>query len=141
MKYQKIVKAISTKGLTKDLINKFSILNGAKYFSLGIFLNYLVFTEAKSYIKYLRGTARTESWKSDRISVEGIENITKSDSNFAQTFVDHYLLPDTNFNKHCLIKNNTPTPKKIISKFQSLINLNIPYTLGPHLRTKKNILH
>ena len=61
MKYQKIVKAISTKGLTKDLINKFSILNGAKYFSLGIFLNYLVFTEAKSSIKYLRGTARTES--------------------------------------------------------------------------------
>ena len=28
----KKVKAISTKGLTKDLINKFSILNGAKYF-------------------------------------------------------------------------------------------------------------
>ena len=26
------VKAISAKGLTKDLINKFSILNGAKYF-------------------------------------------------------------------------------------------------------------
>ena len=57
MKYQKTVKAISTKGLTKDLINKFSILNGAKYFSLGIFLNYLVFTEAKNYIKYLSGTA------------------------------------------------------------------------------------
>ena len=75
------------------------------------------------------------------MSVEGIENITKSDSNFAQTFVDHYLLPDTNFNKHCLIKNNNPIPKKIISKFQSLINLNIPYTLGPHLKTKENILH
>ena len=29
----KTVKAISTKGLTKYLINKFSILNGAKYFS------------------------------------------------------------------------------------------------------------
>ena len=28
----KKVKAISTKGLTKDLIDKFSILNGAKYF-------------------------------------------------------------------------------------------------------------
>ena len=27
------VKAISTKGLTKHLINKFSILNGTKYFS------------------------------------------------------------------------------------------------------------
>ena len=30
------VKAISTKGLTKNLIHKFSILNRAKYFSLGI---------------------------------------------------------------------------------------------------------
>ena len=28
----KKVKSISTKGLTKDLIDKFSILNGAKYF-------------------------------------------------------------------------------------------------------------
>ena len=135
MKYQKIVKAISTKGLTKALINKFSILNGAKYFSLGILLNYLVFTEAKNYIKYLSGTVRTESWKSDRMSVEGIENITKSDSNFAQTFVDHYLLPDTNFNKHCLIKNDIPIPKKIICLFLSLINLDISYTLDPHLRT------
>ena len=35
----KKVKAISTKGLTKDLINKFSTLNGAKYFSLGTFQN------------------------------------------------------------------------------------------------------
>ena len=30
-------------GLTKDLINNFSILNGTKYLSLGIFQNYLVF--------------------------------------------------------------------------------------------------
>ena len=33
----KKVKAISTKGLTKDLINEFSVLNGAKYISLGMF--------------------------------------------------------------------------------------------------------
>ena len=39
----KKVKAISTKGLTKDLIDKFSILNGAKYFSSGKFQIYLVF--------------------------------------------------------------------------------------------------
>ena len=50
-------KAISTKGLTKDLINKFSILNGAKYLSLGIFQKYF-----------------------------------------------HHLLPNMNFNGHCLIK-------------------------------------
>ena len=38
----KKVKEISTKGLTRYLINKISILNGAKYFSSGIFQNYLV---------------------------------------------------------------------------------------------------
>ena len=38
-KLLKQVKAISTKGLTKDLIEKFSILNGAKYFSSGILQN------------------------------------------------------------------------------------------------------
>ena len=44
----KKVKLISTKGLTKDLINKFSILNGAKYFTLGIFQNYLsIYTSLK----------------------------------------------------------------------------------------------
>ena len=43
----KKIKVISTKGLTKDLINKFSILNGAKYFSLGIFQNSLVFLPVK----------------------------------------------------------------------------------------------
>ena len=35
MNYQKKVKAIPTKRFTKDLINKFSILNEAKYFSSG----------------------------------------------------------------------------------------------------------
>ena len=45
--HKKTVKAISTKGLTKHLINKSSILNGEKYFSSGIFLNYLVLTPAK----------------------------------------------------------------------------------------------
>ena len=41
------IKATRTKGLTKDLINKFSILNGAKYFSSEIFQNYLVFIPDK----------------------------------------------------------------------------------------------
>ena len=97
---KKKVKAISAKGLTKDLRNKFSILNGAKYFSLGIFQNYLVFIPAKKYIKYFSGTTRIGSWKSNGMSEESIENITKSVTNFAPTFVDHYLLPDMNFNVH-----------------------------------------
>ena len=93
MNYQKKLKKKSTNGLTKDLINKLCILNGAKYFYLGIFQNYLVFLSTKKYIKYFSGTTRINSWKSDEMSEENIENITKSNSFFAQTFVDHqYLL-------------------------------------------------
>ena len=55
---------------------------------------------AKKYIKYFTGTTQFESWKSNGISQENIENITKSDSNFAPTFVDHHLLPDMNLNGH-----------------------------------------
>ena len=56
---------MSAKGLTKDLIDKFSILNGAKYFSSGLFQNYLVFVSAKNYIKYFSGTVQIGSWKSN----------------------------------------------------------------------------
>ena len=49
----KKVKAKSTKGLTKDLINKFSILNGAKYFPSGIFQNYLAFIPATKKVSIL----------------------------------------------------------------------------------------
>ena len=52
-KLSKKVKAISLKLLTKDSIKKFSVLNGAKYFSSGIFQNYLVFITAKKYINTL----------------------------------------------------------------------------------------
>ena len=88
----KKVKAISTKRLTRDLTNKFSILNVEKYFASGIFQNYLLFIPTKKYIKYFSGTARIDSWKSNEMSEENIENITESDSNFAQTFVNHHFL-------------------------------------------------
>ena len=54
---------------------------------------------------------------------KNMENITKSDTNFAPIFVDHHLLPNINFNGHCLI-NNISVPKKVI-------NLYISYTLNP----------
>ena len=103
---------MSAKGLTKDLINKFSILNGAKYFSLGIFQNYVVFIPTKKYIKYFSGTTWIGSWKSNGMSEKSIDNTTKSDINFASTFFYLHLLPDMNFNGHCLIKNNISSPKK-----------------------------
>ena len=117
------------------MINRFSILNEAKYFSSGIFQNYLVFIPTKKYIKYFSGTTRIKSWKSNEISEENIENITKSNSNFAPTFADHYLLPDINFNRHCLI-NSICFPKKVINIYITytlnrwLRNLNIDFTLN-----------
>ena len=101
------------------MTNKFSILNGAKYFSSGIFQNYLVFIPAEKDIKRFKGTTRIDL-------EENIENITESDSNFAPTFIDHHLLPDTNFNGHCLI-NNIYIPKKVI-------NIYVSFTLSPWLR-------
>ena len=89
------------------MISNFSVFNELKYFSSGIFQSYLVFVPAKKYTKYFSGTNRINSRKSNDISEENIENITKSDSNFAPTFVDHHVLPDINFNGHCLICNNS----------------------------------
>ena len=57
-KLSKNVKAISTKGLTKDLINKFSIFIGTKEFSSEIFQNYLVFIPDKKFSKYFSDTTR-----------------------------------------------------------------------------------
>ena len=54
------------------------------------------------------------------MSEESIENITKSDSNFAPTFADHHSLPNLNFNGHCLIKNNISIPKKSIKSIYFL---------------------
>ena len=102
--YKKKVKAISIKGLTKDLIDKFGIINGANYFSLGIFQNYLLFIPAKKYLKYFISTTLVESWKSNGMWEERLKNITKSDSNFTPTIANHHLLPDMNFDGHCLIK-------------------------------------
>ena len=124
-------------------MNKFSILNGAKYFSSGIFEIYLVFMSAKKYIKYFNSTTRIGSWESSGISEENIENITKSDGNFAQTFVDHLVLTDISFNENCLI-NNIYIPKKVINIYTSytvtpwLRNLNTDFTLKNLLFGTKN---
>ena len=109
------------------MINKFSIINGTKYFSSGIFQNYLVFIPAEKYIKYFSGITLIDLWKSNEISQENIENLTKSDSNFAPAFVDHHVLPHINFNGHCLIKNNISIPKTVL-------NLYISYKLNLQLR-------
>ena len=81
------------------------MLNEAKCFSSEIFQNYLVSIPAKKYINYFSGTTWIDSWKSIWMSQENIENITKSDSNFASTFIDQNVLHGINFNKNSLIIN------------------------------------
>ena len=44
------------------------MLNGAKYFSSGIFQNYLGFIPAKKYNKYFSGTTQIDSFKSSGMS-------------------------------------------------------------------------
>ena len=69
------------------------------------------------------------------MSKENIETITKSDSNFAPSFVNHYALPDINFNGQYLVNNNISIPKRVINLYISytltprLINLNTEFTL------------
>ena len=47
MNFQKNLKqSLSTKALTKNLLNNFIILNGSKCLYLGIFQNYLLFIPA-----------------------------------------------------------------------------------------------
>ena len=74
---------------------------GQNIFLQGLFQIYSVFKSAKKHIKYFIGTTRIYSWKSNEISEETIENLTKSDSSFVPIFVNHHVLPDINFNGHC----------------------------------------
>ena len=70
-----------------------------KYFKM-----VFVFIPAIKHINFFHGTTQISSWKSSGLSEESIKNITKSESSFAPTFVDHHSLPNVNFNGNCLIK-------------------------------------
>ena len=78
--------------INKRFDERYNIFNGVKNVSSEIFQIYPVFIPAKKFIKYFSVPTWIDSWKSNEISEENIENITKSDSNFAQTFVDPHAL-------------------------------------------------
>ena len=85
-----------------------------------IFQIYLAFIPAEKYIKYFSGTTCFDLWKSNGMTEENTENILNSASNFAPSFVDNHLLPDINFNGHCLINNNIFIPKIAINLYKFL---------------------
>ena len=88
--------------------------------------NYFVFITSKKYIKYFSDSTQINSWKSNGMSEENIENTTKSDSSFAPIFAHDHVLPHIDFNRHCLINNS-------ISFLKKVINLYISYILNPWL--------
>ena len=59
-----------------------------------MFQNYLVFMPAINNIKYFHAITKIYSQKSNGVSEESIENITKSRNSFASTFVGHHSLPN-----------------------------------------------
>ena len=72
------------------------------------------------------------------MSEESIENMTKSNNLFAPAFVNHYILPDVQFNGHCSIKNNISIPKKLNLYISYIVNqwardLNTDFALGNYL--------
>ena len=66
-------------------------------------------------MKYFSSTTRINSWKSNEMSEENIENVTKSNNNFAPSIVDYHVLPNIISNGHCLINNNISISKKVIN--------------------------
>ena len=114
---------------------KFSVFNEAKYFPSRIFQNYVMFIPDKKCMKYFNGTNQIYSWKSNEMLEESIENITKSNSLFAPTFANCHILPDVNFNGHCLINNKISILEKVINIYISYIlnqwprDLNTDFTL------------
>ena len=81
------------------MINKFSILKGAKYFSSGIFQNYLVFIPTKimlnnilTLLGLIRGNLVECQKKILRIWLNDTEIL------HFRTLVDHHVLPDINCN-------------------------------------------
>ena len=120
MNYQKNFDIkVSTKGLTKDFINGYKILNGARYIISGIFQNYLILVHLKNklnifmaLLKFIHGNL-----------MECLKRVLKIQLN--QTAFLHQLLliiilPDIYFNGHCLI-NNISIPKKVINTYISYI--------------------
>ena len=124
---EKKIKIISMKGLTTDLINRYSVINRWKYFSFDGLQNCLLFHLiirnsgplgfASNFEKYLDG--RFATWVSRELSQEKNVNWYKLDTNFFPMYNSTYV----KFKGICL-------KQKIVSfLYKKIINLYISYKL------------
>ena len=109
------VKAISTKALINIVFLMEPNISIQEYFKIIYYLYHLkrISNILMVLLRLIRGNLME--------FLKTILRITKSDSNFAPTFVDDHLLPDINLNGHCLINNNISIPKRVINLYISYI--------------------
>ena len=113
------VKTMSTNKLTKYLINEYKIFNGSKYFFKEYGSIYFFLTQ----LQFFRGI----SW----VSGESIENIiTKTENFFVPTWYNYYPLRIIKIYGHCLLNNNSFTPRKVINRSISNIIDTLPRDLN-----------
>ena len=126
---EKKFKAISSKKLTKDLINKVSIFNGSEYFSFEGLQNYLVFnliirnsvplgfsTQIEKSVKN-----KISSWKSTGLSREKIINPYSPGTSFSPEYDSSYEI--VTFRGIC------SKQKSLCFFHKKVVNLFISYTL------------
>ena len=113
---------ISRKGFTKDLINRYSILNGAKYFAEDGSQNYLVFQSIPGYVQTFTETNKIFSWRYKGLSKESIK--TPSDNSFTPKLTFIYGEIRIKFKGKCLIQDS------ITFIHIHVVNFYIIYELG-----------
>ena len=99
------IKLISTIGLTKDLINDYSVLNSWKYFSSNGLNNYLVFIAVNKYFSFIEAPREFINKNLKKMSEETIKNLSIPDNSLAPKWIDKYGLPEVKFNENCLRKD------------------------------------
>ena len=104
------------KRLTKDLINKYKIVNGAKYLPLGILQTFLVFISANFLVapqKFFHGNLRQYQKKVLEILLEQTQNL-------APTLINSDPLGNIEFNGQCLVNSNISVNINIFCPTQRL---------------------
>ena len=96
------MKLVSTKALTKDLINKYNILNGAKYFSSVGLSNHLEFVSNNKWFDTFSGIDKDYSLQCKIVPKESIKTPT-SGYTFAPKVIDSNRLEKFIFKWNCLI--------------------------------------
>ena len=113
------VKLIPTKGLTKDLINGYGILNGAKCFDKDGLQNYLLLQPVFKYFQTFTGTDRIFAWQSIRLSERSSKTPITSGNSFTLKLSFIYIERiGPRFIGNCLIQDNVSfTHRNVVNLF------------------------